>query len=67
MLIGGRGNLVNRVTSLCKKYGITNGKFNKQKRETFKEDNESKLLTYFEDGRDGVKIEEEYLKKADLK
>jgi methionyl-tRNA synthetase len=26
MLIGGRGNLVNRVVSLCSKYGITQGK-----------------------------------------
>jgi methionyl-tRNA synthetase len=67
MLIGGRGNLVNRVTSLCKKYGITSGKFNTQKREIFKENNESKLLHYFENGRDGNKIEEEYLKKADIK
>lgn len=67
MLIGGRGNLVNRVTSLCKKYGITTGKFNKQKREAFKENNESKLVSYFEDGWDGVKIEEQYLKKAEIK
>ena len=67
MLIGGRGNLVNRVTSLCKKYSITSGKFNKQKRESFKENNESKLLHYFEDGRDGAKIEEQYLRKAEIK
>lgn len=67
MLIGWRGNLVNRVTSLCKKYGITSGKFNKQKREVFKENNNSKLVHYFEDGRDGNKIEEAYLKKADIK
>jgi hypothetical protein len=67
MLIGGRGNLVNRVMSLCKKYGITSGKFNKQKRETFKENNNSKLAQYFEDGRDGNKIEEQYLRKAEIK
>lgn len=67
MLIGGRGNLVNRVTSLCKKYGITSGKFNKQKREAFKEKSNSELLHYFEDGRDGSKIEEQYLKKAEIK
>ena len=67
MLIGWRGNLVNRVTSLCKKYGITSGKFTKQKWETFKENNESKLLSYFEDGWDGAKIEEQYLQKADIK
>jgi methionyl-tRNA synthetase len=30
MLIGGRGNLVNRVTSLCAKYGITEGKYNEK-------------------------------------
>ena len=67
MLIGGRGNLVNRVTSLCKKYGITSGKFNKQKREVFKENNESKLVHFFHEGRDGSKIEDQYLKKADIK
>ena len=67
MLIGGRGNLVNRVTSLCKKYGITSGKFNKQKREVFKENSNSKLLHFFEDGRDGNQIEEMYLKEADIK
>jgi len=67
MLIWWRGNLVNRVTSLCKKYGITSGKFNKQKREVFKENSNSKLLHFFEDGRDGNQIEETYLKKADIK
>jgi len=67
MLIGWRGNLVNRVTSLCKKYEITSGKFNKQKREFFKETTNSKLVQYFEDGRDGSKIEEQYLKTADIK
>jgi hypothetical protein len=59
--------LVNRVTSLCKKYEITNGKFNRQKRELFKETTNSKLIHYFEDGRDGAKIEEQYLKNADIK
>jgi len=67
MLIGGRGNLVNRVTSLCKKYGITSGKFNKKKREIFKENNESKLLKYIEDWWDGADIQEQYLKNADIK
>ncbi len=67
MLIWWRGNLVNRVTSLCKKYGITAGKFNKKQREIFKENNNSKLTQYFEDGRDWSKIEEAYLKKADIK
>lgn len=67
MLIGWRGNLVNRVTSLCKKYGIISGKFNKQKREVFKENNDSKLVQYIEDGRDGAKIEEQYLRKAEIK
>lgn len=67
MLIGGRGNLVNRVTNLCKKYGITTGKFNKQKREVFKETTNSKLVDFFEDGRDGNQIEERYLKKAEIK
>lgn len=67
MLIGWRGNLVNRVTSLCKKYDITSGKFNKQKREIFKDNNNSKLLHFFEDRRDWSKIEESYLKKADIK
>jgi len=67
MLIWWRGNLVNRVTSLCKKYGITSGKFNKQKWEVFKENNNSKFVQYFEDGRDGAKIEDQYLKKANIK
>ncbi len=67
MLIGGRGNLVNRVTSLCKKYDITSGKFNKQKWETFKENNGSRFVKYFEEGRDNADIEENYLKKADIK
>ncbi len=67
MLIGWRGNLVNRVTSLCKKYGVTNGRFNKQQREVFKENNNSNLVHYFEDGWDGAKIEDQYLKKADIK
>jgi len=44
-----------------------NGKFNKQKREIFKETTNSKLVQYFEDGRDGSKIEEQYLKTADIK
>lgn len=58
---------MNRVTSLCKKYGIISGKFNKQKREVFKENNDSKLVQYIEDGRDGAKIEEQYLRKAEIK
>jgi methionyl-tRNA synthetase len=36
MLIGGRGNLVNRVTSLCEKYKINDGMFILKKREMFK-------------------------------
>ena len=36
MLIGGRGNLVNRVTSLCEKYKISDGMFILKKREMFK-------------------------------
>lgn len=67
MLIGGRGNLVNRVTNLCKKYGITSGKFNKQQWEVFKENNNSKLVHYCEEWWDGAKIEEQYLRKADIK
>ncbi|MEI6774323.1 MAG: hypothetical protein WCL18_06110 [bacterium] len=59
--------MVNRVTSLCKKYGITSGRINKKKREIFKETTNSKLIQYFEDGRDGAKIEEQYLKNADIK
>jgi methionyl-tRNA synthetase len=67
MLIGGWGNLVNRVTSLCKKYGITSGKLNKQKWKHFQEYSESKLITYIENGWDSASIEENYLKKADIK
>jgi methionyl-tRNA synthetase len=36
MLIGGRGNLVNRVASLGKKYGVVKGKFDEEKRKFFK-------------------------------
>gem|GEM_PF-1413000 len=67
MLIGGRGNLVNRVTSLCKKYGITSGKFNRKKINLFKENNNSRLVHFFEDGWDSTYIEKQYLKKVDIK
>jgi hypothetical protein len=52
---------------LCKKYGITSGKFNKQKREVFKENNESRLVHHIEGGWDSAMIETEYLNKADIK
>jgi len=67
MLIGWRWNLVNRVTSLCKKYDITHGKITTQQRNIYKENNNSKLLTYFENGRDETKIEDEYLNNANIK
>ena len=35
MLIWGRGNLVNRVTQLGKKYGVTQGKFHQEKYKDF--------------------------------
>lgn len=41
MLIGGRGNLVNRVTSLCEKYKINDGMFILKKWEMFKGEDEN--------------------------
>jgi methionyl-tRNA synthetase len=35
MLIGGRGNLVNRVANLGKKYGVVRGKFDEKRRNEF--------------------------------
>lgn len=65
MLIWWRGNLVNRVTSLCSKYGIKEGKINKTKREQFK-DEDNKLIQLFESGFDSHFIEKNYLEKADI-
>jgi len=65
MLIWWRGNLVNRVTSLCVKYGIKEWKLNKAKREEFK-DNENKLIQLFESWFDWHFIEKNYLEKADI-
>ncbi|MCF7835332.1 methionine--tRNA ligase [Candidatus Gracilibacteria bacterium] len=65
MLIGGRGNLVNRVTSLCAKYGIKEGKMNKSNLEEFK-DEDNKLINLFETGFDGHYIEKNYLEKSDI-
>ena len=67
MLIGGWWNLVNRVTSLCKKYEITVGNLKAVKFQNFKWEDENGLLELFEHGFDGHKIEKKYLDKADLK
>lgn len=65
MLIWWRGNLVNRVTSLCSKYWVIQWKFNQKKREEFK-DKENKLISFFESGFDSHFIEKNYLEKADI-
>jgi len=67
MLIGWRWNLVNRVTSLCKKYGITAGTFKATKFQNFKWEDENGLAELFEHGLDVHKIEKKYLDKAELK
>ncbi|MDD3262717.1 MAG: methionine--tRNA ligase [Candidatus Absconditabacteria bacterium] len=51
MVIGGWGNLVNRVVSLCSKYGISEGKC---------------MDNNFFDGFDILKIEEKYLKSGNI-
>jgi methionyl-tRNA synthetase len=65
MLIWWRWNLVNRVTSLCSKYSITQWKWNQNKREKFTTQ-ENKLNTLFESGFDWYFIEKNYLEKADI-
>ncbi len=65
MLIWWRGNLVNRVTSLCAKYNIKQWKINPSKREEFK-DKDNKLTSFFESGFDSHFIETNYLEKSDI-
>jgi len=81
MLIWGRGNLVNRVTSLCEKYKINDGVFILKKREMFKwEDldpevsragdsraSENGLFKLFEEDFNADYIEEKYLNKAHIR
>jgi methionyl-tRNA synthetase len=65
MLIWWRWNLVNRVTSLCAKYGIKEWKINKQKREDFK-DEDNKLASLFELWFDTHLLEKTFLEKWDI-
>ncbi|MFZ2150675.1 MAG: methionine--tRNA ligase [Candidatus Absconditicoccaceae bacterium] len=65
MLIGGRGNLVNRVTSLCVKYNIKEGKTSKTKLKAFNDQN-NHLINFFELGFDSHLLEKTYLEKADI-
>lgn len=65
MLIWGRWNLVNRVTSLCAKYWIKEWKMNKSNLEEFK-DEDNKLINLFETGFDWHYIEKNYLEKSDI-
>jgi methionyl-tRNA synthetase len=65
MLIWWRGNLVNRVTSLCAKYGVKEWKISKIKLEEFR-DEDNKLTTLFEWWFDWHFLEKNYLEKADI-
>ncbi len=67
MLIGSWGNLVNRVVSLSKKYGITKGKYFSQKWKMYIGDDTNPLFALFEHGRDTNLVETTYLNTADLK
>lgn len=66
MLIGGRGNLVNRVTSLCKKYEITEGKCRDTDLDNLYDDDNNPLFEMCKTGFDAHKIQELYLEKADI-
>lgn len=71
MLIGGRGNLVNRVANLGKKYGVTKGKFDEKrfgeflKKEEMKAGEESLFSGLLRFARND--IEEGYLQNANTK
>lgn len=66
MLIGWRGNLVNRVTSLCKKYEITEGKCRDTDLDRLYENNDNPLFELCKTGFDAHKIQEIYLDQADI-
>jgi methionyl-tRNA synthetase len=66
MLIGGRGNLVNRVTSLCKKYEIIEGKCRDNDLSRMEEGNDNPLFELFRTGFDAHKIQSTYLDKANI-
>jgi methionyl-tRNA synthetase len=66
MLIGWRWNLVNRVTSLCKKYEITEGKCRDTDLERLYENNDNPLFELFKTGFDTHKIQSVYLDNADI-
>ncbi|MCX6822830.1 MAG: methionine--tRNA ligase [candidate division SR1 bacterium] len=66
MLIGGRGNLVNRVTSLCKKYEITEGKCRDSDLDKLYEETDNPLFEMFRTGFDTHQIQSTYLEKADI-
>jgi methionyl-tRNA synthetase len=68
MLIGGRGNLVNRVASLGKKYGVVKGKFDEERLKEFKGDVEdNQLLKFLEKGLSAGSLEDAYLNNANTK
>ena len=70
MLIGGRGNLVNRVTSLCAKYKITDGMVILRTLEKFMEEEDGKvnpLAKLFDGDFDTKYVEEKYLDKANVR
>ena len=66
MLIGGRWNLVNRVTSLCKKYEITEGKCKDGDIARLSEDENNPLFEMFSNGFDAHKLHQRYLDNADI-
>ena len=69
MLIWWWGNLVNRVTSLCKKYSIKNWNIETLKHWKIKElfVSENNLLKYFDEGFDVGDFEKKYLDGGNLK
>jgi len=69
MLIGGRWNLINRVTKLWQKYQITQATFNNSKLKTIKAKlpAENQLISFFETDFDTNKFEKTYLDHAKLK
>ncbi len=66
MLIGGRGNLVNRVTNLCKKYEITEGKCRDADLTHLYDDDDNPLFEMFKTGFDAHKVQSIYLDKVNI-
>lgn len=68
MLIWWRWNLVNRVTSLCQKYWITEWKYSQKKLKNFNSGaGDNFLLEMFESWLDVENLEKKYFDKANIK